>query len=603
MLTLRLPSPVWVYFWGIMGFSSARNKLQKGIFATSLSLFLLGAGMPAGLSEEIKETKEPESIVLNAMEKELNRSFSKLKDIGPEKLYFLSYTVYDIKNVSLSANYGALDDNSSDHDRRLNIDLRVGSKELDNTHQIRGNSFGMHMFQSFSASSFTFPLDDDEVAVRDTLWLTTDRSLKAAQKKFFHVKANKQVKIEAEDESNDFSEAPKVVHIDKPIEFKIDKEAWGNTLRKASSIFKEYPSIFYSGVDLKAERVRRFLVNSEGSKIDDSRFEFRITTSASAMAKDGMVVSLFDSIEVTEPDKYPAPEKVEAMVKKLAGAVIELANAPAAQPYVGPAILNGKASGVFFHEVLGHRVEGHRQKDEYEGRTFAQKVGEKIMPPFISVKDDPTVDKLGDNLLVGHYKFDDEGVQAKRVDIVENGVLKNFLMARSPIRNFASSNGHGRCVPGMSPVARQANLIVESQKKVPYKKLRAMLIAEAKAQHKPYGLVIDEIAGGFTTTQSFMPQSYSLLPLRVTKVFVDGKPDELTRGVNIVGTPLASLEKIVYGSTETATFNGHCGAESGWVPVSASSPSLLVKTIELEKGLKEQERPPILPPPILEKQK
>lgn len=584
---------------GIMGFSSTKNKFLKGVFATSLSLFLAVSTQPAAMSADASE-----SVVLNAMEKELNRSFSKLKDIGPEKLYFLSYSVYDIKNVLLSANYGALDDDSDDHDRRLSIALRVGTKELDNTHQIRGSSFGMPMsFHSFSASSFTFPLDDDEVAVRDTLWLTTDRALKAAQKKFFHVKANKQVKIEAEDESADFSDAPKVVHSEKPIDFSIDKKAWGDTLRKASAIYKDYPAIFYSGVDLKAESVRRFLVNSEGSKIDDSRFEFRVTTSASAMAKDGMVVSLFDSIEVTEPGKYPTADKVEAMVKKLATSVIELANAPAAQPYVGPAILNGKASGVFFHEVLGHRIEGHRQKDEYEGRTFTQKVGEKIMPPFISVKDDPTINKLGDNLLVGYYKFDDEGVASQKVNIVENGVLRNFLMARSPIRSFTSSNGHGRCAAGMQPVARQANLIVESQKKVPYKKLRAMLLAEAKAQHKPYGLVIDEIAGGFTTTQSFTPQSYSLLPLRVTKVFVDGRPDELTRGVNIVGTPLASLEKIVFGSTETATFNGRCGAESGWVPVSASSPSLLIKTIELEKGLKEQERPPILPPPISEKKK
>jgi len=284
-------------------------------------------------------------------------------------------------------------------------------------------------------------------------------------------------------------------------------------------------------------------------------------------------------------------------VRKLARAVVDLRNAPPAQPFVGPAILNSKAAGVFFHEVLGHRVEGHRQKDETEGRTFAQKVGEQIMPAFMSVCDDPTCTSFGAKPLVGWYRFDNEGVPAQRVQLVERGVLKGFLMGRSPIRNFESSNGHGRGAPGASPVARQGNLIIDSAKRVPYGKLKAMLIQEAKAQRKPYGLIIDEIAGGFTITQTFQPQSYSLLPLRVTRVYVDGRPDELTRGVNIVGTPLSSLEKIVCAARDDDTFNGRCGAESGWVPVSATAPSLLVKNIELEKEYKQQDQPPILPPP------
>jgi predicted Zn-dependent protease len=247
--------------------------------------------------------------------------------------------------------------------------------------------------------------------------------------------------------------------------------------------------------------------------------------------------------------------------------------------------------------VFGHRAEGHRQKDEDEGRTFSKMVGQRIMPSFISVVDDPTCRTLGGLPLNGFYRFDDEGVPASKVVLVDHGVLKTFLLGRSPIKNFNTSNGHGRSSPGSDPVARQANLIVQSDKQVPYKQLRQMLIAEVKKEGKPYGLIFDEIAGGFTITQAWMPQVFKLLPLRVYRVFPDGKPDELLRGVSIIGTPLISLETIMAAANDCDTFNGNCGAESGWVPVSASSPSLLLKTLEIERQLKNQSKPPILPPP------
>jgi len=225
------------------------------------------------------------------------------------------------------------------------------------------------------------------------------------------------------------------------------------------------------------------------------------------------------------------------------------------------------------------------------------------MPEFVTVSDDPTRVRFGAKALNGHYKFDDEGVPGTKVTLVDKGVLKTFLMGRSPIKDFTTSNGHGRCSPGRDPVARQANLIVDSTKRVPYPKLREMLIEEMKKQGKPYGLVFDEIAGGFTMTQSVMPQVYKLLPLRVWKVYPDGRPDELMRGADLVGTPLASLERIMCGADDDDTFNGTCGAESGWVPVSATSPSLLVGTIEVERQHKAQDKPPLLPSPMSEPDK
>jgi len=276
-----------------------------------------------------------------------------------------------------------------------------------------------------------------------------------------------------------------------------------------------------------------------------------------------------------------------------------LRKAPPAEPFVGPAILSGRASAVLFHEILGHRIEGLRQKDESDARTFANKIGTRIMPSFLSVVDDPTIKILHGTKLVGNYAFDDEGIPAQRVEIVKDGLLRGFLLSRSPVKGFAHSNGHGRSSPGWNPVARQGNLIVEvdPSKQVSQAKLRTLLVKEVRKQHKQYGLLFEELSGGETRTSALGPQAVSLFPLIVYRVYADGRPDELIRGVDLVGTPLSLLERIMAAGTDIATFNGRCGAESGDVPVSATAPSLLLQSIEVQRKAKSLRKEPILPAP------
>ena len=541
------------------------------------------------------------TVLIKAMKKELDRSFSSLKNAGENPLYFLCYRVYDTDELRLSARYGALNDNQENHRRSLDIEARVGSPDIDNTHKLRENMEATFERMFSGASSIDFSIDNDEDAIRTALWLDTDAVFKSAQRAYMQVTANHAVKVSEEDRSADFSLAKPIVKTEKPLTLPIDKKSWEDRLRKLSAIYKEYPEIINSSVELNGDCVQRYLVNSEGTMIQTSDRQARVFTSASALADDGMRVNLYDSVDVMDPAELPDDKVLEEKIRKLAKAVIALRNARLAEPFVGPAIIRNRAAGVYFHEILGHRVEGHRQKDEEEGRTFAKKIGEKIMPDFVSVYDDPSLRVLNGQTLAGYYHFDNEGTEAQKVSIVDHGILRNFLMGRSPISNFSTSNGHSRAQPGMAPVARQGNLVVESNKQVSYEELRKMLIEEAKRQNKPYGLVFDEIAGGFAITQTFMPQSFELLPLRVTRVYVDGRPDELLRGVNLVGTPLASLETIISSADDTATFNGVCGAESGWVPVSASAPSLLVRTMEIAREWKEQSKPPILPAPLSDK--
>ncbi|MCK4351394.1 MAG: peptidase U62, partial [Candidatus Krumholzibacteria bacterium] len=262
------------------------------------------------------------------------------------------------------------------------------------------------------------------------------------------------------------------------------------------------------------------------------------------------------------------------------------------------AILMHRASGVFFHEIFGHRIEGHRQKDVEEGQTFAKKLGQEVLPTFLSVTDDPSRRQFNGKDLNGFYEFDEECVPGQPAHLVENGVLKTFLMSRSPTRGIVKSNGHGRRQPGSQVVARQGNLIVESTKQVPFEQLRTMLIEECHKQGKEFGLIFKDISGGFTTTRTWGPQAFKVLPILVYRVYADGRPDELVRGVDIVGTPLTCFSKIMCTGDDPDVFNGMCGAESGSLPVSAISPSILVEQIEIEKKQKAQDRPPILDAPI-----
>jgi predicted Zn-dependent protease len=310
-----------------------------------------------------------------------------------------------------------------------------------------------------------------------------------------------------------------------------------------------------------------------------------------------MDINRYYNFDWVNPSDAPDDKAVYAAEATMRKELEGLVAAPINDPSVGPALLTGRAAAVFFHEVFGHRDEGHRQKDVTEGQTFSNKVGEQILPSFLTIVDDTTKRRLESQELLGFYQFDDEGVPAQRVTLVDHGVLKNFEMSRSPLADFPHSNGHGRRQLGATPVSRQGNLIVESNKMVSNAELRTKLIELIKAQNKSYGLLIDDIAGGFTFTGRGQPQAFQVLPLVVYKVFVDGRPDELVRGVDIVGTPLAALTKIVATGDTTEVFNGYCGAESGSVPVSAASPAILTSELEVQKKESSTDRPPILPAP------
>lgn len=537
--------------------------------------------------------KAEPSPLLKAMKTELDRSVKAYANADTVPMYFLAYHVTDTDQRSLSASYGALTKEDGYRRRILDVDLRVGDYTLDNTREIRGGfGFGFNFNQSPE-----LPLEDDDKAVRTVIWNTTDAKYKAAIEQYTKVKTNMQVMVEQEDTSADFSREQPQQYIGDLVSVKLDTEAWGGRLRELSRIFKEFPFVEESSVELSLTNDNRFFVSSEGSMIQTGQSYARLFVRCEGTASDGMRISRYESFDSDTPAGLPGDAEITAAINRVISELDALLKAPLAEPYIGPAILVNRATGVYFHEIFGHRIEGHRQKSEFEGQTFAKKVGEKILPDFIDVYDDPTVRDFNGQFLRGFYRYDDEGVKTTPVTVVEDGVLKNFLMSRSPVEGFPTSNAHGRKQAGMDAVARQGNLMIKSSKEVPFAQLVQLLKDECRKQGKPYGLIFNDISGGFTTTSRFGPQSFKVIPLLVYKCYTDDRPLEPIRGVDIVGTPLSSFARIIATGNDYGIFNGTCGAESGWVPVSATAPSILVSELEVEKKFKEQEKPPILPPP------
>jgi TldD protein len=557
----------------------------------SFTPFLSAALANESAATNTAPTKGSADPILTVMQSELARATSSLAKSDPAP-YFLSYTVNDQSIVVLVGAYGSLLTNAALDRREADVVMRVGSPALDNTH---GQSRASGM------SSGTLPLGDDPDAISRVLWELTDREYKRAAPAYLNVKTNTAVRAEEEDRSPDFSREAPQVHAGEPLKLAVlDRAAWEGEVRRLSAAFRKYPGVYFASVVLQVQNSNSRLVSSEGASIASPSVSTRLILEAQTRADDGMELLRVETFQAPNASGLPSETELTAKIDKMADDLKHLRQAPVAEPYNGPALLSGRAAAVLFHEVLGHRLEGHRQRDEEEGQTFTKKVNQEVLPKFLSVSDDPTLHELAGVKLAGSYDYDNEGSPAQRVDVIQNGILKNFLMSRMPIKDFGLSNGHGRNQPGLMPTGRQGNLIVTSTQTVPEVQLRQKLIDEVKREGKPYGLYFDDIQGGFTLTTRQLPQAFQVLPVIVYRIYADGRPDELVRGVDIVGTPLAALTRIMTTGDQQHVFNGVCGAESGSVPVAAVAPAMLFSEMEVQKRGHAHERPPILPPPGFE---
>jgi predicted Zn-dependent protease len=556
---------------------------------------------------EIKLTQSPatdghspdkRSPVLDVLKAENEREIGVLRKLEKDPAYYLAYQLVEQRVVSLEAEGGALISDSDDVARNLDVEVRVGKPGLDNTRALADDNNGLNAPLTRRG---VVPFGDDKQALSNALWLETDRRYREAVTALGYVKQDQATLKTPKDAIADFTSSEPEVYIEKPAELKFDKQEWIARLKKCSAKALKEPAT-RGTCQVVFQLNTAYFVNSEGTQLQLSWTNAQMSVSVGVKADDGMNLSRLEQRFGRTPADLPNEAAIDKMIAEVTGDLADLEKAPLAEPYVGPAILEGRASGVFFHEVFGHRIEGHRQKDKTGGQTFASYVNKAVAPDWLSVYDDPSITTLNGVQVNGFYRFDDEGVRARRANLIDKGKLVGFVMGRNPIAGFEKSNGHGRRSPGLPPVARQGNLVVEASKSVPRKDLEGMLIEEIKKQNRPFGMIFTDISGGFTNTSAFAPQAFKVNPVMAYRLYPDGRR-ELVRGVDISGTPLVALQSIRAASREIETFNGVCGAESGWVPVSASAPSLLIEKIEVEKGYIPPDRPPLLGPPAIRKEK
>ena len=596
--------------------SVERRPARLFLFAPVVAVFTLLALPSTARAQQAASAHAPSQtpLLLDAMNAELRRAFTLLgKSVAPSlgsapadpkggsansatapddkqpPPYFISYSVHDTSMLTISAQFGALTTSGGSEERTADVQVRVGGPGLDNTH-------GQH--RGSAVNSMALPLGDDREAIARTLWLATNTGYGSALDNYLRVKTEAQVRAKEEDTSPDFSLESPQVHVEKPAPpLAIHKAEWEQRVRALSRIFREFPDVYQNEVGFAAQSSTRYFVSSEGAEIVTPYVSSGFVIVAVTRADDGMDLFLARTFQADTPEGLPAQADLEKAVREVGAQLEALRKAPVTEPFDGPAILSGRAAAVFFHEVLGHRLEGQRQRGDEEGQTFTKELGKEVLPPFLSVADDPTLTNFDGISLGGHYEYDSEGEKAQRVELIQDGVLKTFLMSRLPIASFGASNGHGRAQSGFVPTGRQGNLIVTSTKTLPDAELRKQLIEEAKKQGKPYGLYFEDISSGFAVTQRSSPQAFQVIPLVVWRVYVDGRPDELVRGVSIVGTPLAAMKKILVTGDKREVFDGVCGAESGSIPVSAVAPAMLLSEIETQRQAQGTARPPILPIP------
>ena len=538
------------------------------------------------------QAPDKRSAVLDILKAENDREMATLRK-QTDPAHYLAYQLVEQRLVNMESEGGSLLLDSDDTVRNLDVEVRVGKPELDNYHALADDSNGLNA--PFTRRGVV-PFGDDKQALSSALWIETDRRYREAVSALGYVRQD-QSTLKSRIVAPDFSPETADTHIEAPTRLEFNKPQWVERLKRCS-VKALHGQATRGTCGVIFQQTTTYLVNSEGSQIQTSWTNAQLSVSVGVKADDGMNLSRLEQRFGRTPADLPPDSELDKMIATVTGDLDALHDAPLAEPYVGPAILEGRAAGVFFHEVFGHRIEGHRQKDLTSGQTFASYVGKDIAPEWLSVYDDPQIMTLNGIQLNGFYRYDDEAVRARRVSLIDRGKLVGFLMGRNPIPGFLHSNGHGRHSPQLPPVARQGNLVVEVARSVTRNDLEKMLIEEIRKQHRPYGMIFTDISGGFTNTSAFAPQAFKVNPVMAFRLYPDGRR-ELVRGIDISGTPLVALQSIRAASREIETFNGVCGAESGWVPVSASAPSLLIEKLEVEKGFVPPDRPPVLQPPAI----
>ena len=529
-----------------------RRILLASLFVLfSIRGFAAGAGAPA---ETAKATND---LVLRAMLEELSRSKAKLKLDDVAAPYYIEYSIGDVDEVSVETVFGALRLQNRTHARLLRVVVRVGSYKQDSCY---GEGEGTVNIAA---------VEDDVEALRRQLWLTTDRAYKTAGEALSQKQAalkDKNIEIPVDD----FAKASPVESILPLVKLEIDSQAWIETLQAASALYRRDPEVQDFGASLRASATNRYFVNTEGSAVREGKTVFAVRVNGSTQAADGMRLDRDWNWATLRLSELPARDKILEQSAKVLASLKELREAPVAdEDYRGPVLFSPGAAESIVDNLIGRNALGQKPQLGAPARTTGQWSAEyksRVLPEFLSVKDDPTMTTFKDRTLVGNYAVDDEGVRAQKVSLVEKGKLVNFLIGRQPIRDFPKSNGHGRAGLGRAPGPESGVLIVESSEPRTAAELKMKLIELAKQHDLKYGYFVESMGGRSA-------------PRVLRRVWVNDGHEELVRGGLFGELDTRSLRSDVIAAGDDLEASNRVGT----VPQSIINPSLLFDELQVKR--------------------
>lgn len=553
-----------------------RNKFR---FLTLLLIFACGAAWSQDKMLDILKS-----------EMEIQMKGLSSQELAP---YYMDFKVVDYQVDYIQSSFGATMTKVSDRNRYFMPHIRVGNNMLDNFYYTSQSS-------NNQGNLTRVDFEGNEDVVRGAIWQKVEFAYQNAKTLYAQSKAQFEVNTKQEDTAPNFAKTKIETFYEPELKgekYDLNMGEWNKRVNAYSEKFNTDKNLISGMAVIMFKKYRKFFVSSEGASVVQNETYALLQVSATTKAADGMELPLHLSYFAFTPDGLPNEEKVNKDIDNMIAKLGELRNAPVVSPYAGPALMSGSASGVFFHEIFGHRIEGQRMKTDKDGQTFKAMVGKQLLPAALSVYDDPSLKQYKGEDLNGYFKYDDQGVLGRRVDVIKDGVLNEFLMSRTAINGFPESNGHGRSDIGMDPTTRQSNLVVETKDHKTDAELRDLLRKEMKKQGKEYGYFFKSVSAGLAFTGAGQVNSFNVTPLEVYRIYLDGRADELVRGVDMIGTPLSIFENIACGGGDFEIFTGTCGAESGGIPVTAIAPTMLITKVEVQLKAKNQNQPPLLPKP------
>lgn len=509
---------------------------------------------------------------------ELQRSIGRMRIAGHPRPFYLGYLIRDEESWRIQARYGSI--SHSAHERRRNAfcDVRVGSYRSD---QVREGGLLDNDKEAESYGHVDLPFGNSDDGLRHALWRLTDARYREAVEQLLDKRSHA---LHFRDPTRGlpaFERREPVVDNAWQKFPEVDGERWADFVERAAGRLKRYPEIRESHVEFEAEHICRVFTDSEGTQRVGCQAIWSLECYLWLLAPDGNAFPWTLKHVVTDPAELPDSRAFAVDVRSAVANLRRLAGASTIRSFCGPALLEPGPAGLLMHEAVGHRLEGDRLLSLGEGQTFKDSLGQQILPEFLSLRDDPTITNFEGRTLVGHYRFDDEGVGASATDLVRDGRLVGFLTSRTGISRGHRSNGHARSRYHQRPISRMGTLIVEARAGLSDDELKGVLLEEIRRSGAPFGVRIIEALSGETATDAYNFQAFLGEINFAAKVFPDGR-EEWIRGVDFIGTPLNGIHGIVAAGRRYHVDNAWCGAESGYVPVSTISPALVLSELELQ---------------------